>query len=89
MDNDTIETLGMFSKDMLGDARFQALRDLFGQQMAVDMLQTQPHETKKREGLHAAYTGFSEFIALMSKFAEAYDALVKSQQLDNNLGDYH
>jgi hypothetical protein len=48
------------------------LLDLFGQQMAVDILQTLPHEHKKREGLHAAYIGFSEFTALMHKFAEAY-----------------
>jgi hypothetical protein len=83
MDNETIMTLGMFSKDMLGDQRFKALRELFGQQLAVDMLNTQPHETKKREGLHAAYVGFNEFMALISKFAEAFDTLAKQTQLDN------
>jgi hypothetical protein len=76
-------TLGMFSKDMLGDERFKALIQLFGQQMAADMLATAPHETKKREGLHAAYSGFTEFTSLMSKFAEAYETLIKQGELDN------
>jgi hypothetical protein len=75
--------LGMFSKELLGDQRFQTLIQLFGQQMASDMLQTQPHETKKREGLHAAYMGFAEFTGLMSKFAEAYETLAKANELDN------
>lgn len=76
-------TLGMFCKDMLGDERFKALIALFGQQMAADMLNTAPHEAKKREGLHAAYTGFVEFTSLMSKFAEAYETLTKQGELDN------
>lgn len=76
-------TLGEFCKGLLGDARFQALIQLFGQQMAADMLNTAPHEAKKREGIHAAYSGFTEFTSLMSKFAEAYETLTKQSDLDN------
>lgn len=73
----------MYSKELLGDQRFQTLIQLFGQQMAADMLNTQPHEAKKREGIHAAYCGFGEFTDLMSKFAEAYETLAKANELDN------
>jgi hypothetical protein len=76
-------TLGEFCKGLLGDERFQALMQLFGQQMATDMLNTQPHEAKKREGIHAAYMGFTEFTGLMSHFVEAAETLAKQQALDN------
>jgi hypothetical protein len=49
--------------------------------MAADMLATMPHEAKKREGIHAAYSGFTEFTSLMSKFAEAAETLAKQQAL--------
>lgn len=75
-------TLGEFCKGLLGDERFKALIQLFGQQMASDMLNTAPHEAKKREGLHAAYMGFAEFTSLMSKFSEAYETLLKASELD-------
>ena len=83
MNDDTILTLGMFAKDMLGDERFKTLCNLFGQQCATDMLSTAPHEAKRREGIHAAYTGFTDFTNLMSKFAEAYETLVKQGEIDN------
>jgi hypothetical protein len=81
MNDDTVMTLGEFCKGLLGDERFQALIALFGQQMAADMLATLPHEAKKREGIHAAYSGFTEFTSLMSKFAEAAETLAKQQAL--------
>lgn len=77
-------TLGMFAKDMLGDERFQTLCTLFGQQCATDILNTAPHEAKKREGIHAAYTGFTDFTGLMSKFAEAYSTLLQQQDIDRD-----
>ena len=76
-------TLGEFCKGLLGDGRFNALIQLFGQQMATDMLNTAPHEAKRREGIHAAYSGFTEFTSLMSKFAEAGETLAKQQALEN------
>lgn len=79
--------LGAFCKECLGDERFNALIQLFGQQMAADMLNTAPHEAKRREGLHAAYSGFTEFTSLMSKFAEAAETLAKEQALENEHTD--
>jgi hypothetical protein len=83
MNDDTIMTLGEFCKGLLGDERFTALTQLFGQQMAADMLNTAPHEAKRREGIHAAYSGFTEFTSLISKFAEAAETLAKQQALEN------
>ena len=83
MNDDTILTLGAYAKGLLGDERFTALTQLYGQQCAADMLNTLPHETKKREGIHAAYTGFNDYLALISKFAEAYETLLKQGDLDN------
>lgn len=72
MNDETIGLLGQFSHELLKDDRFIALCEMFKQQMAVDIIETLPHEQKKREGIHAAFTGFSEFSALLHKFAEAY-----------------
>ena len=72
MNEDTKGLLGQFACELLRDDRYIALKTMFGQQMAVDMLNTQPQETKRREYLHAAYTGFSEFERLMQDFANYY-----------------
>lgn len=85
MNDNDILTLGLYCKEALGDARFTALIQLYGQQCAADMLNTQPHESKRREGIHAAYVGFTGFTDLMSKFAEAYTTLVKQAELDNQM----
>ena len=87
MDDETVMNLGAFCKECLGDERFNALIQLFGQQMAADMLNTAPHEAKRREGLHAANSGFTEFTSLMSKFAEAAETLAKEQALENEHTD--
>lgn len=73
MDEDTKVLLGQFAFELLKDDRFKTLQALFGQQMAYDILATQPHESKKREGLHAAYTGYNEFLTHVSVFADYYE----------------
>jgi hypothetical protein len=87
LNDDTVMTLGGFCKELLGDERFKALIQLLGQQLAADMLTTAPHEAKKREGIYAAYSGFTEFTDLMSKFAEAAETLAKQQALENQPTD--
>lgn len=57
---------------------------MFKQQMAADMLNTLPHEHKKREGVHAAYMGFSEFTALLKQFSDAFVALYKQDASTDN-----
>jgi hypothetical protein len=59
---------------------------MFKQQMAADMLNTLPHEHKKREGVHAAYMGFSEFTRLLHQFSEAFQSLY-TETPDGNIED--
>jgi hypothetical protein len=80
INDDLIGLLGQFCFELLGDQRFAALEKMFGQQMAVDILNTAPQEVKKREGIHAAYTGFLEFKALMHDFAKTHEELLRAEQ---------
>jgi hypothetical protein len=77
-----ISLLGQFCFELLGDERFKVLTQMFGQQLAADILATKPEHYKRREYLHAAWTGFGEFTALVEKFAEANTKLVEEQQRD-------
>ncbi|MHC2284429.1 hypothetical protein [Bradyrhizobium barranii] len=79
MNDETILALGGFCKELLGDSAFHALVQLHEQQCASDLMRTQPHETKRREYLYAAFQGFQEFRVLAEKFAEAFDALPQHQ----------
>jgi predicted ATPase len=80
INDEMIGLLGQFSKELLGDHRFKAMVELFNQQMAADMLNTAPHEHKKREGVYAAYQGFSEFTKLVQQFSDAFDSIYTEQQ---------
>jgi hypothetical protein len=82
MNDDTILALGSFCKELLGAEAFQALVQMHSQQCAADILATQPHETKAREGIYAAYQGFESFLGLTKKFADAYDKLPHLQNID-------
>ena len=72
MNEETKAHLGQFANELLKDERFQTFQTLFGQQMAYDMLHTLPHENKKREGIHASYVGYGEFLTVMQNFANYY-----------------
>jgi hypothetical protein len=82
-----IGLLGAFAKELLGDHRFKAMVDLFNQQMAADMLNTAPHEHKKREGVYAAYQGFTEFTKLMQQFSDAFDSVYSDKPSSTNADD--
>jgi hypothetical protein len=79
MNDELISLLGQFSKELLGDERFKVLVEMYGQQCAADMLATKPEHYKKREYIHASYTGFGDFVALIEKFASAFDKLIAEQ----------
>jgi hypothetical protein len=82
MNDELISILGQFCTELLGDERFKMLTDMFGQQCAADMLATKPEHYKQREALHASWTGFGNFIALVDKFSAANKKLVEEQQRD-------
>lgn len=73
MNEETKALLGQFAFELLKDPRFKTLQELYGQQMAYDMLHTLPQETKKREGIHASYVGYGEFLTVMQNFANYYE----------------
>lgn len=88
MNDETKGLLGQFAYELLRDDRYTALKTMFGQQLAVDMLNTQPQETKRREYLHASYTGFTEFERLMADFAGYYErTYLEPQALSENTED--
>ena len=79
MNDETILALGGFCKELLGAEAFQALIQMHAQQCSVDILNTQPHETKAREYIYASYQGFESFLKLAKQFAEAFDKLPQHQ----------
>lgn len=79
MNDETISALGGFCTELLGTEAFQAMIHMYSQQCAVDMLNTQPHEIKKREFTYASYQGFEEFLALVKKFSEAHTKLLETE----------
>ena len=71
MNDETINGLGMLCIELLNSEAFDALTKLYSQQCAVDMLQTEGHEARKREAIYAAFQGFEGFLKLMKQFAAA------------------
>jgi len=80
MNDETITGLGMLCMELLNSEAFDALTKLYSQQCAVDMLNTEGHEAKKREAIYAAYQGFEGFLSLMKKFAAAAEKQTQLQQ---------
>lgn len=80
MNDEMISGLGIYCHELLSSEAFDALCKLYSQQCAVDILQTQAHETKAREGIYAAYQGFEGFLALAKKFASAAEKQSQHQQ---------
>jgi hypothetical protein len=81
LNEDTISALGGFCQELLSNEAFDAICKLYGQQSAVDILNTAPHETKAREGIYAAYQGFEGFLSLVKKFADAASQPPKPQHV--------
>ncbi len=80
MNDETINGLGMLCMELLNSEPFDALTKLYSQQCAVDMLNTEGHEAKKREAIYAAYQGFEGFLSLMKKFAAAAEKQATTPQ---------
>ncbi|MFI4971142.1 MAG: hypothetical protein ACHP7H_00565 [Hyphomicrobiales bacterium] len=87
MNDQLILELGGFCTELLGSEAFKALTQLYSQQCAADILETKPHELKKREQVYASYLGFEAFLALATKFSEAHSALTGEQQPKDTTDD--
>lgn len=69
MTEDQKLALGSYCTGLLGDETFQALIDLYSQQCAFDLLNTEPKHKEERESIYASYQGFTGFLALLTKYA--------------------
>lgn len=79
MDDATILELGGFCTELLSSEAFAALTAMYSQQCATDILQTDPKNAREREGIYAAYQGFSGFLALAQKFSAAHTKLTEQK----------
>lgn len=79
MNDETISALGGFCTELLGTEAFTAMIQMYSQQCAVDILNTQPHELKAREGIYASYQGFEGFLSLVKKFSDAHTKLLETE----------
>ncbi|MBW7970954.1 hypothetical protein [Bradyrhizobium sp. BR 10289] len=86
MNDETISELGGFAKDLLSSDAFKALITMYEQQCAVDMLKTKL--TEERERIHAAYSGFEDFLSLVQKFAMAFEEQSKSPPAEDTTDDF-
>jgi hypothetical protein len=87
LNDQLILELGGFCTELLSSEAFKALTQLYSQQCAADILQTQPHELKKREQVYASYLGFEGFLSLAKKFSEGHTALTSEQQPKDTIDD--
>ena len=72
--------LGLYAEDLLKQDNFNELVKLFEQQTAHDFLQTKPEEKNKREGIYSTYSGFSNFLGLMTALVEAKNTILKASE---------
>jgi hypothetical protein len=76
MTDDEIIELGQYSEDLLSNYQFNNLAVHFEQSVIRDMLRTEAHELKKREGIYASFLGFKEFLECARAVIAAKDKLV-------------
>lgn len=65
MTEEQIVSLGDFCAYLKANEHFKSLVDQFEKQIVNHMLQTEPHETKKREGVYASFVGVRDFLGNM------------------------
>jgi hypothetical protein len=77
---DEIVALGEYCEQLIRDDSFDTLCKEFQLRNAADIMRTEPHETKKREGIYAANRGYDDFIGLMRAYISARDQIIKSDE---------
>jgi hypothetical protein len=72
LNDDAVIYLGELANSLLGDPRFEALHQLFEQQIAHDLLTTKPEEKMKREAYYTTLQGARAFLDHLTGFAQDY-----------------
>jgi hypothetical protein len=78
--NDEIIALGIFCEELANSGLFQMLCEQYEKNCFQHLMTTQPHETKKREGIFASYVGVKDFLGLMTSIAELKTKLTEPSQ---------
>lgn len=88
MNEEIISALGGFCTELLNSEDFDALCKYFAQQSAVDILNTDPKNSREREAIYASYQGFESFLALTKKFSDAYNHKQPKQNVEETTQDF-
>lgn len=75
MNDEVVLALGELATTLLRSPQFEALNNLFEQQVAHDLLTTKPEEKARREGLYATLQGSRAFMSHLQIFAEDFARL--------------
>lgn len=70
MTDEEIVSLGDFCAYLKDQSHFQTLISEFEKQIVNHMLQTEPHEQKKRESIYASFLGVRDFLGNMSAIVD-------------------
>jgi hypothetical protein len=80
LSDDELLEIGNFCEALRLHPQFTALLKSFELQIVHNMMSTEPHESKKREGVYASCLGVRDFQAHMNAFVQAKDKLVEKQK---------
>lgn len=79
--------LGEYAEQLLRQEYFNAFCEEFEQKSVEYMLQTQPHETKKREAIYASLQGKRQLIELMLAYVAAREEIIKKSEQPTDAAD--
>ena len=80
MTDDEIVALGQYCANLRTSHNFNVLIKQFEEQIVQHMLHTEPHETKKREGIYASFLGVRDFLGNMDAIMDEAAKILKPQQ---------
>jgi hypothetical protein len=78
--DDEIVALGQYCANLRTSHQFTTLVDQFEKQIVSHMLSTEPHETKKREGIYASFLGVRDFLGNMDAIVNEAAKILEPQQ---------
>lgn len=80
LSEDEIIELGNFCEALRLHPQWNALIKTFELQIVDHMMSTEPHESKKREGVYASCLGVRDLISHMKVFVETKQKILDQQQ---------
>lgn len=76
MTNDEILALGDYCANLKAQENFKLLVKQFELQSFDHFLTTEPHESKKREGIYASFSGVRDFIGNMTAIIDEAQKII-------------